>query len=70
MEIAEIEKFIVAEDKGLAAVHAMCTVRFVNQVLSGERSSDTETAKKVLEKLELLAEINKKWMKEKELIAA
>lgn len=71
MEMSEIIENIYPEDKAMVAVSCECTFRYVDMVLYGDRKNQTETAKKIIEKLERLAAVNKASKAEKaQLIAA
>lgn len=71
MNIEQIKQNILPEDRAMAAVHAECTVEYVDMILRGARNNDTETAKKVISKLTQLAKVNKSWKAKKaQLIAA
>lgn len=71
MNLEEIKRNIFPEDKMMAAVHAECAPEYVDMILRGDRKFTKKKAKKAIEKLEQLAEVNKKWKAEKaQLIAA
>jgi len=72
MKIEEIKRLLKdeGEDKAMIAVKHLVSVRFIDMLLSGQRSLETETAQEILTDLEALAKINKAARRQKQTLLA
>lgn len=60
MKLQEIKANIYPEDKMMVAVSHEVTEDYINRILRGDRSTNSETAKSILKKLRKLAKLNER----------